>query len=152
MDAFLPGVVGWEPVYNNPASWHFRFNGPTPEALVQGRERIFFEHFWNDFAADKTHSIPEPAREAYTTAYANPGRMRAGFAYFVSFQQAAKDFAELSKTRLGMPVLSIGGDKSLGDVLGQQMKLQIRGARPGSRAVSSGLCEFQPSRRHRRRF
>jgi pimeloyl-ACP methyl ester carboxylesterase len=39
MDAFLPGVAGWENVYNNPGIWHFRFNGPTPEALVQGRER-----------------------------------------------------------------------------------------------------------------
>src|SRR6202158_3938993 len=37
MDAFLPGVAGWEAVYNNPGIWHFRFNGPTPEALVQGR-------------------------------------------------------------------------------------------------------------------
>ena len=37
MDAFLPGVAGWEAVYNNPAIWHFRFNGPTPEALVSGR-------------------------------------------------------------------------------------------------------------------
>src|SRR2546422_493890 len=39
MDAFLPGVAGWEAVYNNPAIWHFRFNGPTPELLVQGRVR-----------------------------------------------------------------------------------------------------------------
>src|SRR6202040_1874707 len=58
MDAFLPGVAGWEAIYNNPAIWHFRFNGPTPEKLVEGRERIYFEHFWNDFAADKTRSIP----------------------------------------------------------------------------------------------
>src|SRR4029077_5533882 len=31
MDAFLPGVAGWETVYNNPGIWHFRFNGPAPE-------------------------------------------------------------------------------------------------------------------------
>ena len=123
MDAFLPGVAGWEAVYNNPAIWHFRFNGPTPELLVQGRERTYFEHFWNNFAADKTHSIPEAERKAYAAAYARPGRMRAGWAYFVSFQQAAKDFAQLSQTRLTMPVLAIGGDKSLGEALGQQMKL-----------------------------
>jgi pimeloyl-ACP methyl ester carboxylesterase len=123
MDAFLPGVPGWEAVYNNPGIWHFRFNGETPEALVRGRERIFFEHFWNNFAADKTHSIPEPARKAYAAAYARPGRMRAGWAYFVSFQKAAQDFAELSKVKLTMPVLSIGGQKSLGEVLSQQMKL-----------------------------
>jgi len=123
MDAFLPGVEGWEAVYNNPNIWHFRFNGPTPEALVQGRERTYFEYFWNDFAADKTHSIPEADRKAYTAAYARPGRMHAGWAYFVSFQQAAKDFAQLSQTKLPMPVLTIGGEKSLGEALGQQTKL-----------------------------
>jgi pimeloyl-ACP methyl ester carboxylesterase len=60
--------------------WHFRSNGPTPEALVEGRERTYFEHYWNDFAADKTRSLPEADREAYTAAYSRPGRMRAGWA------------------------------------------------------------------------
>ena len=123
MDAFLPGVEGWEPIYNNPAIWHFRFNGPTPEALVAGRERTYFEHFWNDFAADKAHSIPEIERQAYTAAYARPGRMRAGWAYFVSFQQAATDFGQFSRTKLSMPVLSIGGEKANGAALATQVKL-----------------------------
>lgn len=123
MDAFLPGVAGWEAVYNNPGIWHFRFNGPTPEALVKGRERTYFDYFWNDFAVDKNHSIPEADRRSYAAAYARPGRMHAGWAYFVSFLQAAKDFAQLSQTKLTMPVLAIGGDKSLGEALGQQAKL-----------------------------
>jgi pimeloyl-ACP methyl ester carboxylesterase len=123
MDAFLPGVAGWEEVYNNPGIWHFRFNGPTPEALVRGRERIYFEHFWNNFAADKNHSLPEGDRLAYAAAYARPGRMHAGWQYFVSFQQAAKDFAELSKTKLAMPVLAIAGQQASGTVLGEQMKI-----------------------------
>ena len=123
MDAFLPGVAGWEPIYDSPTIWHFRFHGPTPEALVQGRERIYFEHFWNDFAADKTRSIPEADRKAYTEAYSRPGRMRAAWAYFASWPQLAKDFAQLSQTKLTMPVLSIGGEKSLGNQLAEQMKL-----------------------------
>ena len=126
MDAFLPGVAGWEAVYNNPGIWHFRFNGPTPEALVRGRERIYFDYFWNDFAADKTRSIPEADRKAYAAAYARPGRMKAGWAYFVSFNQAAKDFEQLARTPLAMPVLAIGGEKSLGEVLGAQMKSVAR--------------------------
>ena len=130
MDAFLPGVDGWDAVYNTPSIWHFRFNGPTPEALVRGRERTYFEHFWNDFAADKSHSIPEADRRAYATAYARPGRMRAGWAYFVSFPEAAKDFADLSRTKLTMPVLVIGGDRSLGDVLVRQMKLVASDVKP----------------------
>jgi pimeloyl-ACP methyl ester carboxylesterase len=123
MDAFLPGVPGWEDVYNNPNIWHFRFNGPTPEALVRGRERTYFDYFWNDFAADKTRSLPEADRAAYAAAYARPGRMRAGWAYFVSFLQAAKDFSQLSQTKLTFPVLIIGGEKANGDVLGRQGKL-----------------------------
>ena len=123
MDAFLPGVSGWEAVYNNPGIWHFRFYGPTPEALVKGRERVYFEHFWNDFAADKTRSIPEADRRAYAMEYARPGRMAAGFAHFASFPKTAADFAELSKTRLSMPVLSIGGGKANGDALGAQARL-----------------------------
>jgi len=123
MDAFLPGVGEWEAVYNDPGFWHFRFNGPTPEALVKGRERTYFEHFWNDFAADKTRSIPERDRSAYTLEYARPGRMAAGFAYFASFPKTAVDFAELAKTRLAIPVLSIGGAKANGAALGAQAKL-----------------------------
>ena len=121
MDAFLPGVGRWETVYDDPGIWHFRFHGPTPEALVQGRERIYFEHFWNDFAADKTRSISEADRKAYTAAYSRPGRMRAGWAYFVSFPKAAQDFAELARTKLTMPVLTIGGEKANGEFLKRQV-------------------------------
>jgi len=129
MDAFLPGVDGWEAIYNSPAIWHFRFNGPTPEAIVRGRERTYFEHFWNNFAADKSRSLPEADRQAYAAAYARPGRMRAGWAYFVSFQHAAMDFARLSQTKLTMPVLSIGGEKANGVALGRQVQLVATNAR-----------------------
>ncbi|MEY2497991.1 MAG: hypothetical protein QOD12_1547 [Verrucomicrobiota bacterium] len=123
MDAFLPGVQGWEPIYDNPNIWHFRFNGEYPEKLVQGRERTYFEYFWNVLAADQTRSISEADRKAYTDAYARRGRMHAGWSYFASWPRLAKDFEQLSQTRLTIPVLSIGGEKSLGNELAAQMKL-----------------------------
>ncbi len=123
MDAFLPGVQGWEPIYDASNVWHFRFNGEYPEKLVQGRERTYFEYFWNVLAADRNRSIPEGEREAYTAAYARPGRMRAAWAYFASWPQLATEFAPLARTKLTMPVLSIGGEKSLGHELAAQMKL-----------------------------
>jgi pimeloyl-ACP methyl ester carboxylesterase len=123
MDAFLPGVAGWEDVYNDPHMWHFRFNGPTPEDLARGREKTYFQYFWNDLAADKTRSVPAADREAYIAAYARPGRMRAGCAYFAAWTQTAKDFAQMAQTKLTIPVLSIAGDKASGGVLGPQMKL-----------------------------
>src|SRR5437763_6305857 len=121
MDAFLPGIGEWRQVYDAPGPWHFRFYGHTPELLVKGRERTYFEHFWNDFAADPKHSIPEAERQAYAKAYARPGRMAAGFAYFSSFLKTAAEFAELGKTRLSMPVTSVGGEKANGPALGEQM-------------------------------
>jgi pimeloyl-ACP methyl ester carboxylesterase len=123
MDAFLPGVEGWEPYYNSPNIWHFRFHGSIPEGLVAGREKIYFSFFWNDLAADKTHSLSQVDREAYEAAYSQPGRMRAGWAYFTAFLQTAKDFEELAKTKLNMPVLSIAGEKASAGTLHAQMKV-----------------------------
>jgi pimeloyl-ACP methyl ester carboxylesterase len=128
MDAFLPGVEGWEAIYDSPGTWHFRFYGPTPLALVEGRERIYFEHFWNDFAADRTRSIPEKDREAYATAYARSGRMAAGFAYFASFLKTAEEFSEFAKTQIAIPLLTVGGEKSLGVALGDQGRLVAKNA------------------------
>ncbi|HUO68081.1 MAG TPA: alpha/beta fold hydrolase [Gammaproteobacteria bacterium] len=123
MDAFLPGVGNWRDVYDNPSLWHFRFSGPTPEALVKGRERAYFDYYWNGFAADARHSLPEADREAYAAAYARPNRMRAAWAYFASFPRVAENFAERSKTKLPMPVLVIGGDRANGAVLAKQVGL-----------------------------
>jgi len=123
MDAFLPGVEGWEAYYDNPDLWHFRFHGPTPEALVAGREKIYFAYFWDEFAADKTKSLPAADRAAYVAAYSRPGRMRAGWAYFAAWPETAKEFAEMAKTKLTMPVLAIAGENASASTLFPQMKL-----------------------------
>jgi pimeloyl-ACP methyl ester carboxylesterase len=122
MDAFLPGVQGWDAVYNDPRIWHFRFNGRAPEALVRGRERVYLDSLWNGFAADAKRSIPGADRRAYTAAYARPGRMRAGWAYFASFSAAARRFAQLSERKLSMPVLTMGGGNAFGTLLGEQAR------------------------------
>lgn len=123
MDAFLPGVKGWEAVYDDPHMWHFRFSGPTPEALVRGREDIYFAWFWNDLAADRNHSLSEADRKAYVQEYARPERMAAGWGYFAAWPETAKEFAEMAETKLTIPVLSIGGEKSAGAVLGDQARI-----------------------------
>ena len=123
MDAFLPGIGNWKDVWLMRDLWHFHFYGEVPLALVNGRERIYFEHFWNDFAADPHHSIPEADRRLYAEAYAQPGGMRAGFEYFRNFERDAKDFAQLSATPLSMPVLVLTGEKASGNFLIEQTKL-----------------------------
>ena len=123
MDAFLPGVGNWRDVWLMRDLWHFHFYGKTPLALVHGRERIYFEHFWNDFAADAKHSVPERDRRFYTKAYARPGGMRAGFEYFRAFEQDSEQFAAFSKNPLTMPMLVLSGEKASGEGLIQQARL-----------------------------
>jgi pimeloyl-ACP methyl ester carboxylesterase len=123
MDAFLPGVGNWRDVWLMRDLWHFHFYGKTPLALVHGRERIYFEHFWNDFAANPTHSVSERDRRIYAKAYARPGGMRAGFEYFRAFEQDAKDFDRFAQTPLPMPMLVLTGEKASGEFLIQQGRL-----------------------------
>src|SRR5262249_19011205 len=94
MDAFLPGIGDTTNLFLLRDLWHFHFYGETPLKLVKGRERIYFEHFWNDFAANPKKSVSEADRRFYAKAYARPGAMKAGFEVFRAFDQDAKDFAE----------------------------------------------------------
>ena len=123
MDAFLPGVGDWRNVWLMRDLWHFHFYGKTPLALVHGRERIYFEHFWNDFAANPKHSVPERDRRFYAKEYARPGGMRAGFEYFHAFEKDAEDFARFAKTPLPIPMLVLAGEKGSRSYLTQQAKL-----------------------------
>jgi len=123
MDAFLPGVGAYHEMFLVPGQWHFQFHGATPEALVAGRERIYLEHFWNDFAADPRRSVPEADRELYAREYARPPGMRSAMAYFAALEQDAADFAGFARTPLTMPILALGGEKSLGTFLAEQTEL-----------------------------
>jgi len=123
LDAFIPGVGDTTNLFLLKDLWHFHFYGPTPLALVKGRERIYFEHFWNDFAADGRKSVSEADRVFYAKKYAMPGAMKAGMEVFRNFDQDAKDNAVFAKTKLTMPMLVLGGEKSGGDFLIAQGKM-----------------------------
>lgn len=114
MDAPVPGIAPWDQIVLSPQLWHFNFAGPDAERLVAGRERIYLDRFWNEFAGDRS-KIDEATRNHYTKLYAQPGAMRAAFAQFTAI--AARDVAdnrESGRTPLPMPVLAIGGEKSFG--------------------------------------
>jgi pimeloyl-ACP methyl ester carboxylesterase len=123
MEAFLPGVGDWNSVFLLRDLWHFHFYGKTPLALVTGRERIYLDHFWDDFAADPTKSVPEKDREFYAKAYAEPGHMRAGMEVFRAFPKDAEDFAKFAKTKLKMPMLVLSGEKAGGPFLIEQGRM-----------------------------
>lgn len=122
MDAPVPGVGPWDDILKSPLLWHFRFGGPDMERLVQGRERIYLDRFWNDFSA-KPVRFDETSRVHYAELYAKPGRMHAGFGQFAAFDQDVIDNrASVGHGRLQMPVLAIGGDHSLGSTMAYIMR------------------------------
>jgi pimeloyl-ACP methyl ester carboxylesterase len=121
MDAPVPGVGPWEEILKTPLLWHFNFGGPDAERLVQGRERIYLDRFWNEFAAHPER-IDEATRAHYAALYALPGAMRSGFAQFHAFAQDAVDNQVFLRTKLTMPLLAVGGEKSFGTTMAVVMR------------------------------
>jgi pimeloyl-ACP methyl ester carboxylesterase len=122
MDAFLPGVGDWTKVWLLRDLWHFHFYGEVPLKLVAGRERIYFEHFWNDFAADPKRSVRSRTASSMRRV-CTAGRDARRVRILQSFEQDAKDFAALAQTKLSMPMLVLSGEKSGGEFLIDQGRL-----------------------------
>jgi len=120
---FMPGVGEWTRVWLDRSQWHFQFFGKTPQALVQGRERIYLEHFWNDFAADPAKSISEADRKIYAMEYARPNHVRAGMEWFRALDEDGKEFHEYAAKPLRAPLFALTGEKGAGDFLIKQVQL-----------------------------
>jgi pimeloyl-ACP methyl ester carboxylesterase len=124
IDAPLPGIGNWDTIVLSPLLWHFNFRGPDVERLVQGRERIYLDRFWNELSADPK-KIDEPTREHYASIYAQPHAMHDAFEQFAAFNQDATDNKALLAQggKLKMPILALGAEKSSGD--GQAVELRF---------------------------
>lgn len=53
LDVAVPGVAPWSEVLRNPHIWHFAFHGlpDLPERFVEGRQRLYFDFFYEALAA-----------------------------------------------------------------------------------------------------
>ena len=123
IDAPLPGIGDWDHIVCTPLLWHFNFRGPDAERLVQGRERIYLDRFYNDFSADPKR-IDEPTRQHYAELYAKPHAMHDAFEQFGAFAQDATDNKALlaSRGKTSIPVLAVGGEKSFGSAMADDMR------------------------------
>jgi pimeloyl-ACP methyl ester carboxylesterase len=112
IDAPLPGPDPiWQSQLSNPKAWHFNFYGPDEERLVAGRERIYLDRFYDELSAHPER-IDEATRAHYALLYARPHAIHDAFEQFKAFPQDAIDNHAFAKTRLTMPVLALGGEKS----------------------------------------
>ena len=92
-----------------------------PEMLVEGREAAFIEWFIRTHTFDQA-AFGEADFRAYAHAYALPGALRAGFDYYRAFWQDQEDNKGFARTKLAMPVLTIGAAMSVGDALEKQAR------------------------------
>jgi pimeloyl-ACP methyl ester carboxylesterase len=122
IDSPIPGIPPWDKIVRFPALWHFNFGGPDAERLVAGRERIYLDRFWNEFAGDPS-KIDEPTRRHYAAIYSRPGAMHSAFAQFLAIgQKDEADNLKAMETKLTMPVLAIGAEKAFGANVGLVMR------------------------------
>jgi pimeloyl-ACP methyl ester carboxylesterase len=132
IDAPLPGIGNWDTIVRSPLLWHFNFRGPDVERLVQGRERIYLDRFWNELSADP-RKIDEPTREHYAALYARPHAMHDAFEQFGAFSQDAADNKTLLAQggKLKMPILALGAQKSFGEGMATELRFVADDVRGG---------------------
>jgi pimeloyl-ACP methyl ester carboxylesterase len=102
--------------------WHLSFQGAgeIAEALIRGRERMYLSWFYKNFLYDPT-AISEADIDEYVRTYSAPGGL--GLEYYQAFMQDAADNRETAKHKLSIPVLAVGGDSCLGDLVEQSMRV-----------------------------
>ena len=128
-EAFLPGIASALPLFVPPVLnarlWHLMFNqlpGEVNEALVRGREDIFFGAEFD--ASAGTMKLPADAVRYYIDMLAaDPENLRGSFEFYRAILTSAAQNEERKNRRLTMPVLAMGGQESGGENAGNAMKL-----------------------------
>ena len=139
-EAALAGL-GLEELFDaskTPRMFHLPlFEAPNglAEALIAGRERLFVSHMMRQQAYDTT-GLDGDALDEYARHLAAPGALRGGIEYFRTHTVDAAHNREFAKTKLPMPVLTVGGTASFG----AHLEPEIRPLASNLRSVMIDEC------------
>jgi pimeloyl-ACP methyl ester carboxylesterase len=101
-EAVIPGLAPEPSIFAPPEQniflWHFMFNqlADLPETLIAGRERAYLEFMFNRWSLRRDRV----AVDAYVDAYAAPGGLRGGFAYYRAIPETIRQNRERAKRPL----------------------------------------------------
>ncbi len=127
VDVTVPGIG--PDISQGGKRWHhaFHMTPDLPERLVEGREREYLAWFYREFSWQPDAIGPADIDE-YVRTYAQPGAMRAGFAYYRNIPRNVADNQALrdSGFRLPMPVLAVGGGRTEARGRGQEPEMSLR--------------------------
>jgi pimeloyl-ACP methyl ester carboxylesterase len=116
-EAVIPGLAPAPSIFAPPEEniflWHFMFNqlADLPETLIAGRERAYLEFMFNRWSFRRDCV----AVDVYIDAYAAPGGLRGGFAYYRAIPETIRQNQVRAQHKLAMPVLAIGAEHATGD-------------------------------------
>lgn len=144
MSVVVPGVKPWDEVIRNPNIWHFGFHRVPnlPELLVTGRQRRYFDFFFDTIAAHPER-IEAETRERYVAAYTHPDALQTGFDWYRGFSEDAKHNAATSEA-IETPLLYLRGGREPGDIATYAEGLRLAGVRRLSTAVIADSGHFTP--------
>jgi len=97
---------------NNWRNWHFLFNSipDLPEALLEGRERVLIEWFFQRKAANPAATFSRADIDEYERVYRAPGGLRGMLAYYRAVAEDMEQNREIGQHRLKPPTLALGGE------------------------------------------
>jgi pimeloyl-ACP methyl ester carboxylesterase len=110
MNVAIPGIDPWDQILRNPHLWHFALHNipGLPELLVQGRQAAYFDFFYQALSPHPGRIEP-PARAAYAAAYARDDALTAGFNWYRTMGQDAKDNLAAGPPSGSTPLLYLRG-------------------------------------------
>lgn len=109
MNTAIPGLHPWTRILSDPRIFHFALHNirDLPETLVQGRERKYFDFFYDAMAADPKKLSSED-RAAYARGYSRSEALKAGFDWY---RAMAKDAVHNGQpASFSVPMLYLRGD------------------------------------------
>ncbi|MGH7868543.1 MAG: alpha/beta fold hydrolase [Candidatus Dormibacteraceae bacterium] len=118
MDVAVPGIDPWDQILCNPHIWHFAMHSipALPERLVQGRQKEYFDYFYDILSSDPANITPA-ARSAYVEAYSSDSALTAGFNWYRTFSQdAMENKRENDRLQVSTPLLYLRGELESGDI------------------------------------
>ena len=126
----LPGTRAYEVDRKEHAVdfFHFIFHSvpDLPEALVEGKERIYVSHFLNKITYN-FNAFSEADIDFYARAYAQPGAMRCAFGVYRAFEVDAAENRErvAEHGKCGVRSLILTGEHSRHRAEAEEMALEV---------------------------
>jgi pimeloyl-ACP methyl ester carboxylesterase len=138
LDANIPGVtllptvqLGFE---QNWRTWHFLFNTilDLPEALLQGRERVLIEWFFQRKTANPAGTFSAADIDEYERVYRKLSNLNGMLGYYRAIFEDMVQNTELAKAKVKTPILALGGDRGSAPDIYEAMKPLCQDVRGGN--------------------